>query len=67
MDWNLLDDLLLNISSLASIYHKPPSNFINGIKSRKLIQSPALNPNIHMQQQKTFNFDEDEKYTKYYF
>ncbi|KAL6613436.1 Adaptor protein complex beta subunit [Neocallimastix californiae] len=61
MDWNLLDDLLLNISSLASIYHKPPNNFINGIKSRKLIQSPALNPNIHMQQQKTFNFDEDEK------
>ncbi|ORX91460.1 putative beta-adaptin [Basidiobolus meristosporus CBS 931.73] len=43
MDTHLLDELLLNISSLASIYHKPPTTFIKGVKPRHLPASKLLN------------------------
>jgi hypothetical protein len=42
MDVNFLDELLLHISSLASIYHKSPTTFINHYKPRFLLPSPAL-------------------------
>ncbi|KAI8381368.1 putative beta-adaptin [Radiomyces spectabilis] len=42
MDPAFLDELLLHISSLASIYHKSPTTFIHHYKSRFLIPSPAL-------------------------
>ncbi|KAI8870138.1 Adaptor protein complex beta subunit [Ramicandelaber brevisporus] len=39
----LLDELLLNVSSLAAVHHKPPSQFINGAKRRTLPASAVLN------------------------
>ncbi|ORZ09276.1 putative beta-adaptin [Absidia repens] len=42
MDVNFLDELLLHISSLASIYHKSPTTFIHHYKPRFLLPSPAL-------------------------
>ncbi|KAJ3053492.1 hypothetical protein HK102_011691, partial [Quaeritorhiza haematococci] len=42
MDSPILEELLLHISTLASIYHKPPTTFIGGAKMRRLGQSPAL-------------------------
>lgn len=41
----LLEELLLHISSLASIYHKSPQTFIHHSKSRALTPSPVLNRN----------------------
>ncbi|RKP11249.1 hypothetical protein BJ684DRAFT_18132 [Piptocephalis cylindrospora] len=38
----LLDELLLHISSLASIHHKPPTSFIPSSKSRTLEVSKVL-------------------------
>ncbi|KAJ1973877.1 hypothetical protein H4R35_003889 [Dimargaris xerosporica] len=43
LDPVLLEELLMNISSLASIYHKPPSTFIAGAKRRHLPESKVLN------------------------
>lgn len=40
---SFLDDLLLYVSSLGSVYHKLPTTFIGGIKARKLAPSKALN------------------------
>ncbi|KAI9225367.1 MAG: adaptin N terminal region-domain-containing protein [Piptocephalis tieghemiana] len=40
----LLDELLLHISSLASIHHKPPSSFIPSSKTRALEASKVLVP-----------------------
>lgn len=40
---SFLDDLLLYVSSLSSVYHKLPTTFIGGIKPRKLAPSRALN------------------------
>ena len=37
----LLTELLLNLSSLASIYHKPPSMLVGGLKTKSVIRSPA--------------------------
>ncbi|KAL0079834.1 adaptin N terminal region-domain-containing protein [Phycomyces blakesleeanus] len=42
MDPAFLNELLLHISSLASIYHKSPTTFISHYKPRFLIPSPAL-------------------------
>lgn len=42
MDTAFLDELLLHISSLSSIYHKSPTTFIHRYKPRFLIPSPAL-------------------------
>ncbi|KAJ3029212.1 AP-2 complex subunit beta [Rhizophlyctis rosea] len=42
MEGTLLDELLLHISTLASIYHKPPNTFIGGVKQRRLIPSKAF-------------------------
>ncbi|TPX41005.1 hypothetical protein SeMB42_g02916 [Synchytrium endobioticum] len=42
MEPNLLDELLLNITSLASIYHKPAASFIGATKTRNLPHSKAL-------------------------
>ncbi|KAJ3035720.1 hypothetical protein HK097_004128, partial [Rhizophlyctis rosea] len=42
MEGTLLDELLLHISTLASIYHKPPNTFIGGVKNRRLIPSKAF-------------------------
>ncbi|KAJ3020609.1 AP-1 complex subunit beta-1 [Thoreauomyces humboldtii] len=42
IDSQLLQELLLHVSTLASIYHKPASSFIGGIKPRKLMPSKAL-------------------------
>lgn len=42
LDSNFLDELLLHIGSLASIYHKSPTAFINRYKPRYLLPSPAL-------------------------
>ncbi|RHZ77649.1 hypothetical protein Glove_174g178 [Diversispora epigaea] len=41
----LLEELLLHISSLASIYHKSPQTFIHHSKARALIPSAVLNRN----------------------
>ncbi|KAI8809902.1 armadillo-type protein [Cladochytrium replicatum] len=38
----LVNELLLYVNSLASIYHKPPSTFIGGVKDRRLVKTPAL-------------------------
>ncbi|GAA5806047.1 AP-2 complex subunit beta [Helicostylum pulchrum] len=42
LDPNFLDELLLHVGSLASIYHKSPTAFINRYKPRYLLPSPAL-------------------------
>ncbi|KAI9311496.1 putative beta-adaptin [Dichotomocladium elegans] len=42
MDTAFLDELLLHISSLASIYHKSPTTFIHRYKPRYLMPSPVL-------------------------
>lgn len=42
MEPALLDELLLHVASLASIYHKSPSTFINSYKPRFLMPSPVL-------------------------
>lgn len=42
LDPNFLDELLLHIGSLSSIYHKSPTTFINRYKPRYLLPSPAL-------------------------
>lgn len=42
MDRQLLDQLLLHGSSLASIFHRQPQTFIRGSKARYLPDSPAL-------------------------
>lgn len=42
LDPNFLDDLLLHIGSLASVYHKSPTSFISRYKERHLVPSPAL-------------------------
>ncbi|CAM0140163.1 AP-1 complex subunit beta-1 [Umbelopsis sp. WA50703] len=42
MEPALLDELLLHVSSLASIYHKSPTTFINNYKPRYLMPSPVL-------------------------
>ncbi|CAG8535799.1 7022_t:CDS:10 [Acaulospora colombiana] len=39
----MLDELLLHISSLASIYHKSPQTFIQNAKPKFLVPSPVLN------------------------
>jgi AP-2 complex subunit beta-1 len=54
LDPNFLDELLLHIGSLASIYHKSPTAFINRYKPRYLLPSPALqsrNDNYTLSQQ----------------
>ncbi|CAG8578515.1 11347_t:CDS:1 [Ambispora leptoticha] len=43
MEPALLDELLLHIASLSSIYHKSPQTFIHHSKPRFLIPSPVLN------------------------
>lgn len=63
LDPNFLDELLLHIGSLASIYHKSPTAFINRYKPRYLLPSPALkarngNPNSFQKPQ------EQEQYQK---
>ncbi|KAL1923980.1 uncharacterized protein VTP21DRAFT_7015 [Calcarisporiella thermophila] len=42
MDPVMLDELLLHIASLSSIYHKSPTSFIRYSKPRFLIPSPVL-------------------------
>lgn len=42
LDIYFLDELLLHISSLASIYHKSPTTFIHHYKPRYLTPSPVL-------------------------
>ncbi|RUS21377.1 hypothetical protein BC937DRAFT_92866 [Endogone sp. FLAS-F59071] len=42
MEPALLDELLLHVASLASIYHKSPTTFIHHYKPRFLIPSPVL-------------------------
>ncbi|KAJ2083605.1 hypothetical protein H4R24_000663 [Coemansia sp. RSA 988] len=42
LEMPLLEELLLQIGSLSSIYRKPPSSFITFAKKRVLGQSPAL-------------------------
>jgi hypothetical protein len=42
MEPALLDELLLHVASLASIYHKSPSTFLNNYKPRYLMPSPVL-------------------------
>ncbi|RKP10901.1 Clathrin/coatomer adaptor, adaptin-like protein [Thamnocephalis sphaerospora] len=43
MDPAMLEELLLHIASLSSIYHKPPATFISGAKLRTLTPSRTLN------------------------
>lgn len=59
MEPNLLDELLLHISSLSSIYHKSPQTFINNTKPRQLAVSPVLNKRHPGQQRKNNLFDAD--------
>ncbi|KAI7875454.1 putative beta-adaptin [Lichtheimia hyalospora FSU 10163] len=42
MDTAFLDELLLHVSTLASIYHKSPTTFIHRYKPRYLMPSPVL-------------------------
>ncbi|KAI9104755.1 Clathrin/coatomer adaptor, adaptin-like protein [Phlyctochytrium arcticum] len=42
IDNTLLQELLLHVSTLSSIYHKPATSFIGGIKPRRLMPSKAL-------------------------
>ncbi|KAJ1546298.1 AP-1 complex subunit beta-1, partial [Nowakowskiella sp. JEL0078] len=42
MEPALVDELLLHVSNLASIYHKPPGTFLGGVKERKIRPSNAL-------------------------
>ncbi|KAJ3223250.1 hypothetical protein HK099_001341 [Clydaea vesicula] len=42
VDQPLLEELILHISTLASIYHKPASNFIGSFRPRILEPSPCL-------------------------
>lgn len=42
MDRQLLDQLLLQSASLASIFHRQPQTFIRGSKARYMPDSPAL-------------------------
>ncbi|KAJ1654075.1 hypothetical protein IWQ61_005926 [Dispira simplex] len=42
LDPLLLEELLMNISSLATIYHRPPASFIPGAKRRFLPNSKVL-------------------------
>ncbi|KAG0801948.1 hypothetical protein G6F22_000747 [Rhizopus arrhizus] len=51
LDPNFLDDLLLHIGSLASIYHKNPTTFISRYKHRYLTPSPALQKRSDQQHQ----------------
>ncbi|KAJ3126526.1 AP-2 complex subunit beta [Nowakowskiella sp. JEL0407] len=41
MDPVLVEELLLHISNLASVYHKPPGTFLGGVKDRKVQISSA--------------------------
>ncbi|CAI2184550.1 10818_t:CDS:2 [Funneliformis geosporum] len=62
MEPSLLDELLLHISSLSSIYHKSPQTFIHHSKPRQLIISPVLNsrnPDQNGKQRNTSLFDAD--------
>jgi hypothetical protein len=38
----ILDEILLHISTLSSIYHKPPGAFIGNLRRKKVEYSPAL-------------------------
>jgi hypothetical protein len=38
----ILEELLLHISTLASIYHKPPAAFVGGLRKRRIEASNAL-------------------------
>jgi len=38
---SLLDELICHISSLASVYHRPPSSFVAGKSSQKRAQLPS--------------------------
>ncbi|CDS14054.1 hypothetical protein LRAMOSA06225 [Lichtheimia ramosa] len=50
MDTAFLDELLLHVSTLASIYHKSPTTFIHRYKPRYLMPSPVLQrPASHSQ------------------
>ncbi|KAJ1909274.1 hypothetical protein IWQ60_011260, partial [Tieghemiomyces parasiticus] len=42
LDPLLLEELLMNISSLAAVYHKPPASFVPGAKRRLLPASKVL-------------------------
>ncbi|PKY37633.1 putative beta-adaptin [Rhizophagus irregularis] len=60
MEPTLLDELLLHISSLSSIYQKSPQTFIHHCKPRQLTVSPVLNRRYPGQQRKATNlFDAD--------
>ncbi|CAJ0890810.1 7907_t:CDS:10 [Entrophospora sp. SA101] len=60
MEPALLDELLLNISSLSSIYHKSPQTFIHHCKPHYLIQSPVLNRRYSRKTQDLFDTDFDK-------
>ncbi|KAI8979469.1 adaptin N terminal region-domain-containing protein [Mycotypha africana] len=51
LDPTFLDELLLHIGSLASIYHKSPTTFISRYKARYLLPSPALQSRKNNQKQ----------------
>ncbi|RIB02371.1 Clathrin/coatomer adaptor, adaptin-like protein [Gigaspora rosea] len=55
MEPALLDELLLHISSLSSIYHKSPQTFIPNSKIRRLTHSTVLNRKYPGQQQQQPN------------
>ncbi|XP_048769031.2 AP-1 complex subunit beta-1-like isoform X2 [Ostrea edulis] len=48
----LLDELICNISSLASVYHKPPNAFVEGSKSslRKILPPRSQSGNVGEEQ-----------------
>ncbi|CAG8799749.1 3904_t:CDS:2, partial [Racocetra fulgida] len=59
MEPALLEELLLHISSLSSIYHKSPQTFIPNSKTRHLTHSPVLNRRYLGQQQQPNLLDSD--------
>ena len=45
----LLDELICNISTLASVYHKPPSSFVEGrTAARRFTLPPRAEPSPGM-------------------
>ncbi|CAG8552470.1 11386_t:CDS:2, partial [Racocetra persica] len=59
MEPALLEELLLHISSLSSIYHKSPQTFIPNSKTRHLTHSPVLSRRYLGQHQQPNLLDSD--------
>ena len=46
MEKNILDELISHIGSLASVYHKPPSAFLNNFKKKQSNASASASTDL---------------------